>query len=49
MAASTGTTPPLEAAPAGNLNPSPRASAAHSNTVLNFTVAEWQIRSDYQQ
>jgi hypothetical protein len=39
MAASTGSAPPLKAAPAGNLKPVP-AAAAPSNTVLNFTVTD---------
>ena len=40
MAASTGSTPPLKAAPAANLNPAPPASTAPSKTALNFTVAD---------
>jgi hypothetical protein len=39
MAASTGTTQPVKAAPAGNLNTAP-LKAAPSNTVLNFTVTD---------
>ena len=39
MAASTGTTQPLEAIPAGNLNTAP-IKAVPSNTVLNFTVMD---------
>jgi len=39
MAASTGTTQPLKAAPAGNLNTAP-LKAAPSNTVVNFTVTD---------
>ena len=39
MPASTGTTPPLKAPPAGNLNTAPLKSAP-SNTVLNFTVTD---------
>ncbi|MGA3371294.1 MAG: hypothetical protein ABSC48_05980 [Terracidiphilus sp.] len=38
-AASTGTTPPLQAAQAGNPNTAP-LKAAPSNTVLNFTVTD---------
>jgi hypothetical protein len=40
MAASTGTTPPLKAAPAGNLKPVLPVAAAPSDTALNFTVAD---------
>ena len=40
MAASTGSTSPLKAAPAGNLKPVPVVAAAPSNTALNFTVAD---------
>jgi len=40
MAASTGTTPPLKPAPAGNLHPASPTSTATSNTALNFTVAD---------
>jgi hypothetical protein len=40
MAASTATTPPHKAAPAGNLKPAPVAVAAPSNTAVNFTVAD---------
>jgi hypothetical protein len=39
MAASTGSTPPLTAAPAGNLKATP-PSAAPANAALNFTVAD---------
>jgi hypothetical protein len=39
MAASTGTTPPLKAIPAGNLNTAPLKPVA-SNTVLNFSVMD---------
>jgi hypothetical protein len=39
MAASTGTTPPLKAAPAGKANTAP-PKIAPSNIVLNFTVAD---------
>ena len=39
MAASTGSTPPLKAAPVGNLNPVPLHTAP-SNIALNFTVAD---------
>ncbi|MGA3136017.1 MAG: hypothetical protein ABSC88_08500 [Terracidiphilus sp.] len=39
MAASTDSTSPLKAAPAGNVNTSP-PHAAPSNTVLNFTVTD---------
>jgi len=39
MAASTGTTPPLKSAPAGNLNTAP-PKIAPSNIALNFTVAD---------
>jgi hypothetical protein len=38
MAASTGSTPPLKAAPAGDLKPV--SAAAPSKTALNFTVAD---------
>jgi hypothetical protein len=38
MAASTGATQPLKAAPADNLKPAPPVPAAPSNTILNFTV-----------
>ena len=40
MAASTGSVPPLKAAPAGNLKPAPAAVAAPPNTALNFTVTD---------
>ena len=40
MAASTGTTQPLKAAPADNLKPVPPVPAAPPNTVLNFTVTD---------
>ena len=40
MAASTGSAPPLKAAPAGNLIPVPAAAAAPSKIALNFTVAD---------
>jgi hypothetical protein len=39
MAASTGTTPPLKAAPVGNVNTAP-PKIAPSNITLNFTVAD---------
>jgi hypothetical protein len=39
MAASTGSTPPLKAAPAGNVNTAP-PKIAPSNVALNFTVAD---------
>jgi len=39
MAASTGTTPPLKAVSAGNLNTAP-PKAIPSNTILNFTVMD---------
>ena len=39
MAASTGATPPLKTAPAGNLNTAP-PKIAPSNIALNFTVAD---------
>jgi hypothetical protein len=39
MAASTGTTPPLKAPPASNLNIVP-VKVAPSNTLLNFTVTD---------
>ena len=40
MAASTGSTQPLKAAPADNLKPVPPAPAALPNTILNFTVTD---------
>ena len=39
MAASIGSTSPLKAAPAGNVNTAP-PHAAHPNTILNFTVTD---------
>jgi hypothetical protein len=39
MAASTSTTPPLKAAPAGNFSTAP-PKPVPSNTVLNFTVMD---------
>ncbi len=39
MPASTGTTPPLKAAPAGKVNTAP-PKIAPSNIALNFTVAD---------
>jgi hypothetical protein len=38
MAASTGATQPLKAAPADNVKPVPPAPVAPPNTILNFTV-----------